>query len=735
MPQTLLPLFPEHTTPINGSLSFHKEDGQVWYFHYCLPVFTHPEDDLPSFRMFTSQLVVTGNCKQAELVRAFGISAISVKRHVKKYYEGGPSAFYQARRARRATVLTPEVAQQAQELLSRGQPRAEVAKALGVKDNTLYKAIREGKLVEPNVEAEEETRTKSERSVEDSEAAMGMACTRVVERVCAAIGTLPGGAATRFQADCDVANGGVLWALPALLENGLLHRTGELFQLPAGFYTVVQIFLLLGFMALARVKAVEGLRHSPSGEWGKLLGLDRIPEVRTLREKLNHLAQPEKVKDWASTLSKEWLEAQPDMAGVLYVDGHVRVYHGRQKLPRRYVSRQRLCLRGMIDYWVNDEEGRPFFVVTTESTAGMLAMLRAEIIPRLLKEVPGQPTEEELAADPHLHRFVIVFDREGYSPEFFAEMWRQHRIACQTYRKYPGDDWPTAEFQESVVEMPWGEQVKMKLAERGVWLGGKLWVREIRKLTDSGHQVSVVSTDFKSATPPIARHMFARWSQENFFRYMRQHFNIDALMTHQTEEVDETQEVVNPAYRQLDREVRSKRSQHARKLAEFGALTLKEGLSSAEVEAYERKKGELNEEIGFLSKDLEAAKERRAQTPKHITVGELPEEDRFAVLAPTRKQFMDTIKMIAYRAETAMALTLRGVLTRPDEARALLREIFTTSADLIPNEEEGTLTVRLHHLTNPLSDRAARALAADLNETATLYPGTNLRLVYELVSR
>ena len=162
---------------------------------------------------------------------------------------------------------------------------------------------------------------------------------------------------------------------------------------------------------------------------------------------------------------------------------------------------------------------------------------------------------------------------------------------------------------------------------------------------------------------------------------------------------------------------------------------MKEGLSSAEVEAYERKKGELNEEIGFLSKDLEAAKERRAQTPKHITVGELPEEDRFAVLAPTRKQFMDTIKMIAYRAETAMALTLRGVLTRPDEARALLREIFTTSADLIPNEEEGTLTVRLHHLTNPLSDRAARALAADLNETATLYPGTNLRLVYELVSR
>ena len=734
MPQTLLPLFPEDTTQVNSRISFHKENGQVWYFHYCVPMFTHPAGDLQSFRMFASQMVVTGNCKQAEMVRAFGISAISMKRHVKKHDEGGPSAFYEARRARGATVLTAEVTKEAQELLSQGKPRSEVGKALGLKDNTLYKAIRAGKLVEPKVEVEQ-TRTKSERSVEDSEAAMGMACTRVVERVCAALGKLPGGAASRFEADCDVANGGVLWALPALLENGLLHRTKELFQLPAGFYTVVQIFLLLAFMALARVKAVERLRHSPSGEWGKLLGLDRIPEVRTLREKLKELAKPENVKEWASTLSKEWLEEKPEVAGVLYVDGHVRVYHGREKLPRRYVSRQRLCLRGMIDYWVNDEQGRPFFVVTTESTSGMLAMLRTEIIPRLLKEVPGQPTEAELAADPYLHRFAMVFDREAYSPAFFAEMWRKHRIACQTYHKYPKEDWAMEEFEEYVVEMAWGEQVKMKLAERGVLLGGKLWVREIRKLTESGHQVSVVSTDFKSAMALIARHMFARWSQENFFRYMMEHFNIDALTTHKTEEVDETKEVVNPAYRQLDRQVRSKRSQHARKLAKFGALTLKEGLSPKEMEAYERKKGELSEEIDFLSKDLEALKEQRAQTSKHITVGELPEEDRFAVLAPTRKQFVDTIKMIAYRAETAMAFTLRGVLTRPDDARALLREIFTMSADLIPNEEEGTLTVRLHHLTNPLSDRAACALAKELNDTETRYPGTNLRLVYELVSR
>jgi len=100
---------------------------------------------------------------------------------------------------------------------------------------------------------------------------------------------------------------------------------------------------------------------------------------------------------------------------------------------------------------------------------------------------------------------------------------------------------------------------------------------------------------------------------------------------------------------------------------------------------------------------------------------------------PTRKQFHDIIKMIAYRAETSMAMIVRPILARSDDARSLIREILTTDADLIPDEDNKTLTVRLHHLTNKLSDQAARALAAELNATETIYPGTDLRLIYKLV--
>ncbi len=562
---------------------------------------------------------------------------------------------------------------------------------------------------------------------------MGMACTRVVERVCASMGKLSG-APSKFTAALDVPNGGVLWALPALLENGLLRRTRPWFKLPQGYYSLVHLLLLLAFMALQRVKSIEQLRYKPPGELGALLGLDRIPEVRTLREKIKGLCDPEVVSYWSGRLSREWMKSDPQAAGVLYVDGHVRAYHGRQtKLPRRYVARERLCLRGMTDYWVNDQIGRPFFVVSTPLTSGLLGMLREEIVDRLLEDVPNQPSDDALVANPYSHRFVIIFDREGYSPDFFKEML-EYCVACQTYHKFPKSAWPEEEFKDYSVTMPWGYRLRMQLAERGTRLSNGLWVREIRRLNDSGTQTSVLSTDYMADATQIAGHMFARWSQENFFKYMREHYGIDRLIDHSTEPISETAKVVNPAWRRLESKIKTAAGKRSRSLAEFAEISLHEEMESRRVARYESRKGELRERIGELEKELNHAKTRRRKTPRHIEFGDLEEHERFDQLAPTRKQFIDTIRMIAYRAETALALVAREHMARPDDARALVREILTTEADLIPDEKRQTLTVRLHHLTNQMSNRIAQRLADELNATETKYPGTNLRLVFDLVS-
>src|SRR2546427_541251 len=157
-----------------------------------------------------------------------------------------------------------------------------------------------------------------------------------------------------------------------------------------------------------RVGSLEALRYEPPGEWGKLLGLDRIPEVRTLRDKLEQLCQPEgRAQQWSQTLSKEWMEGSGETVGTAYVDGHVRVYHGKlTQLPRRYVARERLCLRGTTDYWVNAMDGQPFFAVTQAVDPGILSVLRQSIIPRLKSELPRQPSASELEADPELSRFA-----------------------------------------------------------------------------------------------------------------------------------------------------------------------------------------------------------------------------------------------------------------------------------------------------------------------------------------
>ena len=148
MPQMLLPIFPENAVGINELLSFQKKEGFVYYFHGCMPIFSHHEDDLPGFRMFIAQLAINGSCKQVELVRAFGISAISVKRYVKKYRQEGPGAFFKSPKTRKRHVLTPKVLKQGQQLLDDGKSRAEAAKILCVKPDTFSKAVLSGRLVE-----------------------------------------------------------------------------------------------------------------------------------------------------------------------------------------------------------------------------------------------------------------------------------------------------------------------------------------------------------------------------------------------------------------------------------------------------------------------------------------------------------------------------------------------------------------------------------------------------------
>ena len=740
MPQLLLPIFPDGVTEITPVLGLIKKDGQVTYFHGGLPVFTHDERDLSSFRMITAQFCASGTAKQAEICRVFGVHKLTMIRAVKLFRTEGPASFYAPRRTRGPAVLTKEVLALAQEKLNEGLSPSQVADELDIKSDTLRKAILAGRLKKPGEPSEAMAEsshlpasTKSERSVEDSLAPMGMGTTNTLERVAAAFGEIDG-VDIRFRSAVDVPNGGVLFAVPALLACGLLRFTSKHFALSQGYYGMPSIFLLLAFMALCRLRSVEQLRYQPPGEWGKLLGLDRAPEVRTLRNKIHALSESSKPSAWSADLCAMWMEETPDDASILYVDGHVRVYCGYQtKLPRHYVARQKLCLRATVDYWVNAMDGQPFFLVNKVVDPGLVQVLEKEIVPRLEQEVPNQPTQQELKANPLLHRFTLVFDREGYSPDLFRRL-KERRIACLTYHKHPGEMWCDEEFVTHSVQLASDDVVEMDLAERGVFLANRVWVREVRKKTRAGGQTSIISTDFVSDIKGLSSAMFARWSQKNFFRYMREHYGLDKLADHRTEEVSETTQVVNPAYRELEGQIRRTTAVLSRKLAQFGEMGLNGDINPQNVEQYQRKKATLQEEISQLQSEVEGLKSSRKATKRHIPFSELPEEHRFTRLSTQAKHFVDTIKMVAYRAETAMVHVVREQMKREEDARSFLRAVYNSEADLVPDEKAGTLTVKLHHLASQCSDDTLRHLCDVLNETETRFPGTELRLVYDLVS-
>ncbi|NMQ30169.1 helix-turn-helix domain-containing protein [Candidatus Accumulibacter phosphatis] len=736
MRQSWLPGFPDGAQKVGEGLAILEKDGQAIYFVGGDNYFSHPVGDDAGRRFALTSLMENGHVKAVELERPpLCIPHRTLMNWVGQSRKAGPSSFFRPAAANRPRIMTPDKSAECARLLSEGKRPAEVARQVGVQESTLRKAIRRQGLPQlaplPQDAGElEAASTKSERSRADAEAAAGMgtACTRADERIQTALG-LATGATTRFEASQDVAMGGLLAGLPALCANGLLTGLDRHLKLPRGFYSALHILLVLGFMALGRIKRPEHLRQTSPGELGKVIGLDRVPEVRTLREKIHLLAKTGDPAAWMRDLAKLWMESEPEEAGYLYVDGHVRVYHGEQaRLSKRYVSRERLCLRGTTDYWVNDALGRPFFVVSQALNDGLAETLLKDIVPQLLEIVPGQPTPAELDADPTLHRFVMVFDREGATQSLLGRLWKQ-RIGALTYRKNVKDLWSEDAFQEQEVHLPAGGSTGMKLAMRETRLGtgdSSLAVTEVRRLTQTGHQTAVITTARQLGNTTIAGRMFARWCQENYFAYMMEHYDIDGLLEYGDESLPGTHQVVNPRWRELDKAVRQTRQSERKLQAAIARTALNDG---GEIQ----KNAESVEALQAVQAELKQLCSARKASSRKVTIDSLPEAERPTQLPPLNKMLCDAVKMVAYRAETAMVALLRRHLKKEDDARALIRELFVSSADIEPNALANTLTIKIHRMASPAHDRAIAALLDELTLQDFPHPETGAKMIFALV--
>ena len=735
--QRSLGVLPPDARVVSPRLAILLTEEELIAFNGSDPIYKYRRDDPGAMRLAAVNLSNLGLANVKDLAPAMGMSRQRIHVHRRRYAEEGAAAVVdRARRPKTPHKLTGAVQVRAQRLLDDGWPVSRVASEVGVCNRTVGLAIDQGRLhqrFKPRMgrppknrppeplaavaPAPEEPSSPAKRAREDQACDQGVAVKRTLERTLAANGKLTE-AAPEFAPAEAVAGAGVLLALPALLGLGLLEVTEGVFGgLRDGFYGLRTVLLTFAFMGLLRLRNPEQLKGRAPGEFGLLLGLDRAPEVKTVRRKLDEISLRGLAPILQQRFAERWTETDPEQLGLLYLDGHVRVYHGRKhSLPQHHVQKRGRPMPGTQDFFVNDARAEPLFVVTAAATEGLVTMMEEKLLPEI----------RNLVADP-TRRITVVFDREGWSPRAFLR-FAELGFDILTYRKGKQSTWQQRFFHE-VSEIVDARKVVYQLAERRVRLSNGLHVREVRRLTDDGHQTAVVTTNKDLSTFEVAYRMFSRWRQENFFRYMQHEFDLDHLCTYAVEAADPKRRVTHPERAQLEKQVKTNQETLDRVVGRRGHL--KPG-RKMRVEHRSLDEDQVEEWMRQREQEITRLKVRRDDLPKKVPLDEVLDAGQIVQLERERKTLTDLFKMVAYRAESEMARRLAPVFKRhEDEARQFLQSIYQATADLLPDVSAGTLTVRFHGLSSPRATRALSHLCEMVNAAQTRYPGTQLRMHFE----
>jgi transposase len=733
-----------NTVVINARCLLRIEESHRVVIVGGLPVHHYQAQDSVAEAYAMVFLVESGFARQKEVARAFGRSDRTVRRYQASYAAGGMAGLERGegwRRGRRR--ISNKRLRAIETLKQQGLSNRAVAQRLGVTEKAIRKlvgpsrsangeqlalaissniepfispVVADGNAKSANPNPANDHGNQWSQATDDVESVLsninGDAADRSVDRMLAYLGKLSD-AAPVFRDGSQIPGAGVLLAIPALIDSGLFDISRKLYgEIGPAFYGLRTTLLTLLFMALLRIQRPENLKERDPAALGRLLGLDRAPEVKTVRRKLTRLAAYHGANELGAELARRRVAQRGHLMGFLYVDGHVRAYHGKHPISSAYVARRHLAMPATTDYWINDRSGDPLLVITGEvNTALTLAF------PDLLAQVRG------LLGD---RRATIVFDRGGFSPKLFQVMLRDG-FDILTYRKGRSRRISSRRFVRRRAKLD-GDWVTYSLHDQPVrFLNGKLRLRQITRLSDNGHQTQVLTSRWDLRDVEIAYRMFDRWRQENFFKYMREEFLLDALIDYRIEPEDPTRSVRNPERRTLDKQIRKARFAVAQAERDYGtAAVASSPPRQSAMRGFKTPLGKLENKLRIARAHLSKLLNRRGKLPTRIEIRDL-NEGALVKLATERKHLTDLIKMVAYQAESDLLTLLRPHYKRTDqEGRTLLHDLFGAAGDIRVSGSQ--LLVTLAPLSSPHRNQAAQALAEILDQTSTAFPGSSLRI-------
>ncbi|MBC8426235.1 hypothetical protein H8E07_19135 [bacterium] len=769
VPQQLeiAPPIPQAIT-VNSHCHIEESDGVRVVSVLGFPIYRYPTGDRIAEALFIAQAIEVGYATPAELTRVVHPSHRTIYRIHERYEREGAIGLIQVNRGGRPRGQTLG---KAREMMIRqwhaeGITGREMARRLGVAVGVVQKAMRrmglrpqprgrprqeplpiqrvadsgeataevesepapgvdetpaepEGEPVPVAGEASAERVSLSPSlSVPAGKSSPGMVVdpfNRSLDRLLASQGLLFD-AEPVFAPGRDIPRLGVLLAIPLIVATGLLDEAKALYgTLGPAFYGLRTSLLTMVLLALLRIRHPENLKEYSPPDLGRLLGLDRAPEVKTLRRKLLLLAEGPS-DELMIRLVKRRIGARDDALGFLYVDGHVRVYSGKARLPKTHVARMRISLPATQDVWVNDADGDPLFFVTEEAHPSLVKSLE-DLLPVIRDQVGDD------------RRVTVVFDRGGWSPKLFGKMVAAG-FDVLTYRKGGDIEVPVDWFEPYEAPDSHGRKT-WDLHQMSTWVGSKkdgLWMRQVTRLKGD-HQTQIMTTRHDLDLTEVAHRMFNRWRQENYFKYMRQEFAIDALVQYGEEQADPDREIPNPAWTAADKKLKKAKKKLRRLEADYGA---------AAADNPEKQRPTMRgfkiahgKELGVPMREqrqrVEQLQQDRDALPKRTTAGQLPADQRPVRLPQRRKRLSDGLKMLAYQVESDLVRAIAPHYRRvDDEGRTLIAAAMRSGGDIDVTEEE--LRVTLAPQSSPHRSRVIAELCRALDQTETRFPGTDLRM-------
>ena len=736
--QPVLQLLPARARSVGPSAGLLEgPDGGV-VFVFGLATFSYASADQAGRRLAAVQLVTTKIASVVEVASAFGVNEATLWRWKQAFGTGGVVALVAERPGpRRPSKLTTSLAARIVKLDATGLTLQQIAAATGVSTATVRVALgrvtpREQVPVEPDVDVDLDEPKDCESAEVADLVVLAPPEPRTAERVAARFGDLVE-APVVITEGAQLPLAGLLLALPVLEMTGLVKVATETFPpMRKGFYGLRAVLLMGVFLALLREPRAEGATRIRPADLGRVLGLDRAPEVKTLRRKLAELAAYGRGALLQAALGRHHATTRPDAVGFLYLDGHVRVYTGTRELPKTHIARMRIAGPATEETWVTDADGDPVMVITAAPSQSLAAEL-ARLLPDLRALIGPD------------RACTVVFDRGGYSPAVFTEIiaagfdvltyfkgaWAHSANEAFTTVDYQSPDGTahTYDLAERLIDLP--VPARPATGRQGTKPASTCRLRLIVRRSPGGHQTPILTNRTDLSAAQVAYRMSARWRQENYFKYAREHFALDALDSYADQPDDPTRMVPNPAKARARDQVSAARAQLAD--AQGGVA---DAIDDAGIRARQPGSGgkaTVDPAAGLAltaaNSDLDAAKAASRQAPSHLPLGQVRPGSR--LLETERKLLTHAIRMSAYNTESALARLLRPHYARGDhEARALLREAFTLSGDLQVTGD--TLHVRLDPASAPRRSNALAALCVELTDTATRYPGTDLTLAYSI---